>query len=132
MSPPRRWRTLARLRERGVELVRSARVDSFEDGRISYYFDSTDTAELLDSQESQKTPTSTSSRRSAEAQEPRDCERHAFDADTVLIAGGWLPDASLAHVLAERDIEAHSLGDCRSIGQIEGAIADAGRLARSI
>jgi 2,4-dienoyl-CoA reductase-like NADH-dependent reductase (Old Yellow Enzyme family)/thioredoxin reductase len=106
-SPPSRWRTLARLRERGVGLVRNARIDSLEDGRVRYV-----------------TPES-------EAPEARsgDSAEHVLEADTVLIACGWQPDASLMTELAQRGIEAHLLGDCRHIGRIEGAIADAGAIA---
>jgi 2,4-dienoyl-CoA reductase (NADPH2) len=123
MSPPRRWRTLARLRERGVELVRNARVASLEDGCVSCFF------APAHAKGSQALPASESAAPAAEAGDGRG---HSFDVDTVLIAGGWQPDLSLTTQLAQRGIEAHTLGDCRAIGQIEGAIADAGAIARAL
>jgi 2,4-dienoyl-CoA reductase (NADPH2) len=121
-SPPRRWRTLARLRERGVELVRNARVHSLEDGRVQYFA----------REHALQSPALPASESAAPVTETGDSGRHSFDADTVLIAGGWQPDTSLTTQLAQRGIEAHMLGDCRAIGQIEGAIADAGALARTL
>ena len=102
--------------------MRNARVHSLEDGHVQYF-----------------APEHTSERPAGPASEPavpmtetEDSGRHSFDADTVMIAGGWQPDTSLTTQLAQRGIEAHRLGDCRIIGQIEGAIADAGALARAL
>ena len=102
--------------------VRNARVESLEDGRVSYFAPA-------HAPGSQALPAPESAAPVAEAENSRG---HSFDADTVLIAGGWQPDISLTTPLAQRGIEAHPLGDCRAIGQIEGAIADAGALARAL
>jgi hypothetical protein len=50
----------------------------------------------------------------------------------VLIAGGWQPDPRLDVALADRGVEVHSLGDCREVRLVEGAMAEAGRLARAL
>ncbi len=42
-------------------------------------------------------------------------------ADQILISGGATPDSSLADALLARGVRAHAIGDCRTIGLVEGA-----------
>jgi 2,4-dienoyl-CoA reductase (NADPH2) len=53
-------------------------------------------------------------------------------ADTVLIAEGAIPDDSLHAELDRLGITTHVVGDCGTIGRIEGANLDAARVALAI
>lgn len=50
--------------------------------------------------------------------------------DTLLLSGDWQIDESLAAALEAREVEVHPVGDCRELGLVEGAMKDAGRVAR--
>jgi 2,4-dienoyl-CoA reductase (NADPH2) len=97
LSPPRRWRVLADLRERGVELVRNAALEVPGEGCVR----------LVVEGQAREVPY-----------------------DTVLLAGDWESDSSLAVALEARGVEVHAAGDCRRLGLVEGAMKDAGRIAR--
>ncbi len=99
LSPPRRWRVLADLRERGVELVRNATFEAPGAGRVRFAAQG-QARELL--------------------------------YDTVLLAGDWKSDSSLAVALERRGARVHTAGDCRELGLVEGAMKDAGRIARLV
>lgn len=96
LSPPRRWRVLADLRERDVGLVRNAALEAAAEGGVRFTLE-------------------------GQAREVR--------YDTLLLAGGWKSDSSLAAALERRGVEVHAAGDCRDLGLVEGAMKDARRIA---
>ena len=53
-------------------------------------------------------------------------------ADSVIVASGAVPDTSLADALHQAGIAARAVGDCRTIGRIEGANLDAAAVALAI
>jgi len=53
-------------------------------------------------------------------------------ADTVILATHPGENLALARALEDLGVEIHLLGDCQGIGYIEGAMMDAGRIARTI
>ena len=52
-------------------------------------------------------------------------ERRVAPAERVLVATGAEPDETLVDALARSGIAARSIGDCRALGRIEGAMRDA-------
>jgi 2,4-dienoyl-CoA reductase-like NADH-dependent reductase (Old Yellow Enzyme family)/NADH dehydrogenase FAD-containing subunit len=58
--------------------------------------------------------------------------RQTVPADHVIIATGVAEDRRLADALGELGPAVHRLGDCAGVGYIEGAMMDAGRVARAI
>jgi 2,4-dienoyl-CoA reductase (NADPH2) len=56
----------------------------------------------------------------------------ALDADTVILTGGLVPDATLADAIAATGRRVHAIGDCRDAGFIEGATRSALEAARAI
>jgi NADPH-dependent 2,4-dienoyl-CoA reductase/sulfur reductase-like enzyme len=109
LAPPRRWRVLAGLRERGVELLRRVRVEDVGSGRARFGVP-------------------------IESRDPTlagfASEERAYD--TLLLAAGWQTDASLYEVLAATGRELHAIGDCREVALVEGAMRDANRVARAL
>lgn len=103
LSPPRRWRVLAQLREAGATLLTSTTLESLSEGRARY--------------------------RVAK-------EVHEVPFDTVVLAAGWQPDDQLEKHLASANpqpgADIVTVGDCRALGLIEGAMADAGQVARAL
>jgi 2,4-dienoyl-CoA reductase (NADPH2) len=55
-----------------------------------------------------------------------------LDADTVVVAGGAVPDTRLADELALAGVTAHVVGDCGGVRRIEGANLDAAHLALAL
>jgi 2,4-dienoyl-CoA reductase-like NADH-dependent reductase (Old Yellow Enzyme family)/thioredoxin reductase len=53
-------------------------------------------------------------------------------ADSVIVASGAVPDTSLADALHDVGIAARAVGDCRTLGRIEGANLDAANVAIAI
>jgi 2,4-dienoyl-CoA reductase (NADPH2) len=53
-------------------------------------------------------------------------------ADRVIVASGAVPDTSLADALHGAGIAARAVGDCRTLGRIEGANLDAATVAMAI
>ena len=103
LSPPRRWRELAVLRERGVELLRNAAVDGRGAGIVRYR-----------TQEEE-----------GQARYDTLLLAGGWRNDTALT------DQLTGEVTA-KGVEVHAIGDCREVGLVEGAIKDAGRISRSI
>jgi 2,4-dienoyl-CoA reductase (NADPH2) len=62
----------------------------------------------------------------------QDGTRSTVAIDTVIVATGAEENRDLAEALEGFGAEVHLLGDCRSVGFIEGAIMDAARIARAI
>jgi pyruvate/2-oxoglutarate dehydrogenase complex dihydrolipoamide dehydrogenase (E3) component len=58
--------------------------------------------------------------------------RETFPADTIVVAAGAVPEASLLNALQERGIETYSIGDCASPGKITDALREAVRVGREI
>ncbi|MCH2174058.1 NAD(P)/FAD-dependent oxidoreductase [Myxococcota bacterium] len=52
----------------------------------------------------------------------------SIPADRVLITDGARPDTGLLQALAAKGVEAHAVGDCRSVELLEGAMRDAAEL----
>jgi hypothetical protein len=50
---------------------------------------------------------------------------HIVDADQVIIAMGANSNLSLANSIEDLNIKVTSIGDCKEVGYIHGAIADA-------
>ena len=50
--------------------------------------------------------------------------------DSVVLASGATPDTTLADALSSAGLKVVSIGDCQSLGYIEGAIAAGNRAAR--
>jgi 2,4-dienoyl-CoA reductase (NADPH2) len=53
-------------------------------------------------------------------------------ADAVLLAEAGVANTALAESLAREGRDVHTLGDCRGVGYVEGALLDAIRIARAI
>jgi hypothetical protein len=53
-------------------------------------------------------------------------------ADSVIVASGAVPDTSLVDALHDAGIAVRAVGDCRTIGRIEGANLDAAAVALAI
>jgi 2,4-dienoyl-CoA reductase (NADPH2) len=53
-------------------------------------------------------------------------------ADTIVVAGGAVPDRALADELAATDLPVHAIGDCTGPGLLEGANLAAANLAVSL
>lgn len=109
LAPPRRWRVLAALRERGVELLRRVRVDARAAGTVRFSLP-------LESEDASLAGWSAEERRY----------------DTLLVTGGWQPDLSLAEALAASGLAVHAIGDCREVALVEGAMRDANRISRAL
>jgi 2,4-dienoyl-CoA reductase-like NADH-dependent reductase (Old Yellow Enzyme family)/thioredoxin reductase len=62
----------------------------------------------------------------------RDGEKQCSPADRVLICNGARPNPSLATALAALGVNAHSIGDCDSVGLVEGAMEGAAELVLSL
>lgn len=62
----------------------------------------------------------------------RDGSVGRWPADQVIIAKGAQPDTALAEELRGEGFDVHAIGDCSTIGFIEGAIRSAAELAASI
>ncbi|MFN8544428.1 MAG: FAD-dependent oxidoreductase [Candidatus Binatia bacterium] len=58
--------------------------------------------------------------------------RQTTATDAVILAIGVQPDRALADALAGLGPEVHTIGDCREVAYLDGAIADAARVARAI
>ena len=59
-------------------------------------------------------------------------EQRRAAATQVIIAMGAEADESLSSQLADHSSSVHSIGDCRQVGYIDGAILDARRLVQQI
>jgi 2,4-dienoyl-CoA reductase (NADPH2) len=59
-------------------------------------------------------------------------EEKTVEADSVILAVGTVPDHELRDKVKAYCPEVHSLGDCREIGYIQGAMADGARIGRDI
>ncbi|TXS91719.1 FAD-dependent oxidoreductase [Parahaliea aestuarii] len=59
-------------------------------------------------------------------------QQRRIDADEVIVAQGATGDLSLAEQLQEQGVEVHSIGDCRGVGYIEGAMESAAELVAGI
>jgi 2,4-dienoyl-CoA reductase (NADPH2) len=55
-----------------------------------------------------------------------------FDADTVIVTTGLVPDRTLADAIAASGRSVHAIGDCDEVGLIEGATRTALEVARAI
>jgi 2,4-dienoyl-CoA reductase (NADPH2) len=106
LAPPRRWRVLALLRERGVTLHHNVEVGERAAGAVRFQL--------------------------PHADDSGDGGVQELAFDTLLLSGGWQPDVSLAEALASRGIEVHAVGDCREVALVEGALRDAGAVGRAI
>ncbi len=62
----------------------------------------------------------------------KDGLRQTAPADSVIVATGVHENRALADALSGLGFEVRLLGDCRSVGYIEGALLDAARVAREI
>lgn len=61
-----------------------------------------------------------------------DGKQRSLPADTVIIAMGARADTSLADALEEAGFEVHIVGDCSSVGYIEGAMLAGAALGRML
>ena len=59
-------------------------------------------------------------------------QRRSLDVDHVIVASGASTDTQLAASLQADGFRAHSVGDCRAIGYIEGAMESAAQLAARV
>ena len=58
--------------------------------------------------------------------------RRAVDADTVILAAGFSPNAEMVQSLAEKVPEVHVIGDCKNPGLIIDAIHDGSTVGRAV
>jgi 2,4-dienoyl-CoA reductase (NADPH2) len=61
-----------------------------------------------------------------------DDEQHEASCKQVIIAMGALPDNTLLLQLQNDAAQVHSIGDCRDVGYIDGAMLDARNLVRQL
>jgi len=62
----------------------------------------------------------------------REGKRQIIPADTVVVAAGSIPEASLVGALRARGLEIYAIGDCASPGRIADALREAARVGREI
>ncbi|AQV98325.1 effector protein [Cupriavidus necator] len=61
-----------------------------------------------------------------------DGQQHSTPADSVVLASGAEPDNRLAQLLGDIEVPVHTVGDCRTVGYIEGAMHDGYRVGRLV
>jgi 2,4-dienoyl-CoA reductase (NADPH2) len=62
----------------------------------------------------------------------REGKRQTIPADTVVVAAGAVPEASLVGALLARGLETYPIGDCVSPGKIANALREAAWVGREI
>ena len=105
LSIVRRWRLLHELNELKVTLVKQVQIEQIATNQVHY-----------------RTKTKGSD----------EWASHSIETDSVILASGAVPDTGLADKLTESGYRVHTVGDCHSLGYIEGAIHSATKIAAAI
>lgn len=100
----RRWRVLHSLREHQVEMIANTRVQSIHDKGVSYICTDSDNQQ----------------------------QSHFEASDSVILALGASANYDLLEQLEPLNIPLRSIGDCRGIGYIEGAIHEGNAAGREV
>ncbi|MGI2258148.1 FAD-dependent oxidoreductase [Shewanella sp. GXUN23E] len=104
LSIVRRWRVLHELNELDVALHKGVSVNAIDEHQVHF----------------------------SHSSKNGDITHQSVVADSVVLAMGAQTGSPLAEMLQQMDIKVHTLGDCEQLGYIEGAIAAATKIARTI